>query len=77
MTSNEIANDVKDFLRGYLMQDPARLEVLLSYPDWSSAAAQLLKDRATRFLEVLPDTLLLAIARGDVCLASIARSMAP
>jgi hypothetical protein len=61
-----IESSLTDFLTGYVHHDPARREQVRNFPDWREMARQELRRRNARFLEVLPDEDLDAIARGEV-----------
>jgi hypothetical protein len=60
------------YLTGYLGNDPARREQMQNFPDWQRLARLELEMRDARFLTVLPDEELSAIARGEVDLALLA-----
>jgi hypothetical protein len=59
-------------LTGYLGRDPAHREALRNFPEWPRLARQELERRGARFLEVLPDDALHAIAQGQIDLADLA-----
>jgi hypothetical protein len=70
-----IEQSLTEHLTGYLRHAPARREALRHFPGWPDMARREVDRRTARFLEVLPDDLLQAIARGEVDLARLAREI--
>jgi hypothetical protein len=66
-----IEQSLAEYLAGYVGNDPARREQVRNFPDWPGLARRELDRRGARLLEILPDDVLDAIARGEVDLAGL------
>lgn len=66
MSKSENAQQVEDFLRGYLQADAEQSQRMIERTNWRDLAQIELERRVSRFLGVLPDELLLAVACGEV-----------
>jgi hypothetical protein len=65
-----------DYLTGLRRADPATFNRIAKDPDtWRIQAEQMLSQRRMAILEVLPDDLLTAIAKGDVSVWKTAEEM--
>jgi hypothetical protein len=67
-----VEQSLTDTLTGYVRHDPVLREQVRNTPDWPGLARRELARRRARFLEILPDDELQAIARGEVDLAELA-----
>ncbi len=67
-----IAANVGDYVRGFGRNNAEGLASLITYRQWAVMAQRELDARASRFISVLSNDELEAIARGDVNLSEIA-----
>lgn len=59
----EAKTHLKDYMRGYLRNDPTGVATQLAQvKNWEDRASEELNKRATRIIESLPDEILAAIA---------------
>jgi hypothetical protein len=68
----QIEQSLTNYLNGYFRDDPTHRKEVLEFPDWPQMARLELDRRSARLLEVMPDDVLNAIARGEVDLAELA-----
>ncbi len=71
-----LATHVGDYLRGYGRNNTEALNSLISYRFWALLAQRELDARATRFISIMGNEELEAIARGDLNLSELAREIA-
>jgi hypothetical protein len=64
-----------DYLGGYIRNSPANREHVINYPDWPRMARLELDRRSARFLEVLPEKELHAIAEGQISLPDLVNKL--
>jgi hypothetical protein len=74
--SAEIENRICDYLRGYGRHDLSALESLAQFELWGVVAQCELLARASRFIEILDENELRAVAAGEVNLVDLARWVA-
>lgn len=74
--SAEIENRICDYLRGYGRHDLSALEGLAQFKTWAEAAQCELLARASRFIKILDENELRAVAAGEVNLVDLANRVA-
>lgn len=70
-----IERNLKDYLEGYIRNNPSNQAHVVNYQDWRRMARLELDRRATGFLVALPDDELAAIADGQIDLIELARNL--
>lgn len=74
--SAEIENRICDYLRGYGRQNISALESLAQFGMWGVVAQCELLARASRFIKILDENELRAVAGGEVNLVDLANRVA-
>jgi len=69
------AQQLMDYLRGYVRRHPANLQQLRQYRRWPEMARAALDRRASGLLDVLPDGVLQAIAEGELDVNALAQHL--
>ncbi|MDR2188755.1 MAG: cytochrome P450 [Azonexus sp.] len=72
---NTTEQTLLDYLGGYIRTHPAVREHIINHPDWQRLAQQELDRRAARFLDILPEAELQAIATGQVNLPNLVKTL--
>lgn len=72
---NEKTNDLLDFMRGYVKNNPGNQALLEQQQQWCDTAKSELHRRRTAFLNVLPNELLQAIALGELDIPTLAKKI--
>jgi len=74
--SAEIENRICDYLRGYGRNDLSALESLAQFGMWGVVAQCELLARASRFIKILDENELRAVAAGEINLVDLASRVA-
>jgi molecular chaperone GrpE (heat shock protein) len=73
--TQELAEQVKDFLRGMKRVRADDMPRLAEFDNWRELARREIERRATRVIEMFDDSILAAIAKGDLDLPAAIREV--
>jgi len=73
MNTQQLEQNIRDFMSGFIRNRPDNLALLREYSDWQRMAKLELDRRTARFLDCLPE--LRAIATGAIDLNALAKGL--